>query len=122
MALRFVILEHTVNGAAHFDLMMEVEGEERLFTLQLKNWPPPSKFVELEPHRRIYLDYEGEVSGGRGSVKRVMQGEWKPNKSGQSPFFIGDCPFLLPDGSPEFRLMQQESVIVFGDRDGQEHY
>ncbi|MEE9312702.1 MAG: hypothetical protein V3V10_09865, partial [Planctomycetota bacterium] len=99
--------------AAHFDLLMEVEGEERLFTLQLENWPPPSKFVELKPHRRMYLDYEGEISDGRGSVKRVMSGEWKPNNSGQSPFSNGDCPLLLPDEGPEFRLVQQKNVIEY---------
>ncbi|MHC4839425.1 MAG: hypothetical protein ACYTDT_00490 [Planctomycetota bacterium] len=76
MAMRFVILEHTVNGEVHFDLMMEVDGEEQLRTLQLQNWPPPSRFVEIAPHRKVYLDYEGDVSDGRGVVRRVMSGEW----------------------------------------------
>lgn len=111
MALRFVILEHTVNGAAHFDLLMEVEGEDRLFTLQLENWPPPSKFVELEPHRRMYLDYEGEISDDRGSVKRVMSGEWTPNKSGLSPFYEGNCPRFLPSSGPEFRLSTVDGLV-----------
>ncbi len=29
---------------------------------------------ELPPHRSIYLDYEGEVSGGRGAVERWDSG------------------------------------------------
>ena len=30
---------------------------------------------ELPAHRRVYLDYEGEVSGGRGTVRRWDRGE-----------------------------------------------
>lgn len=113
MGLRFVILKHTVNGAAHFDLLMEAEGEERLFTLRLENWPPPSNFIESEPHRQMYLDFEGEISNGRGVVRQVMKGEWEPNKRGQFPFYNGDSPLFQPDAAPEFRLMQQENVIEY---------
>lgn len=30
--------------------------------------------VRMRDHRRVYLDYEGEVSGERGSVRRVASG------------------------------------------------
>lgn len=80
MGLQYVILEHTVNGAVHFDLMLEVEGQDRLRTLQLARWPLlPGEEValtELPPHRRHYLTYQGEVSGNRGTVRRVETGTW----------------------------------------------
>ncbi len=33
-----------------------------------------AKALELPPHRVAYLDYEGEVSGNRGVVRRVHRG------------------------------------------------
>lgn len=80
MDLQYVILEHTVNGAVHFDLMLEVEGQDRLRTLQLPRWPllpgEEVSFTELPPHRRDYLTHEGEVSGNRGKVRRIESGTW----------------------------------------------
>lgn len=35
---------------------------------------------QLPDHRLAYLDYEGEVSGGRGSVTRYDQGEYRLEK------------------------------------------
>ena len=60
---------------SHYDLMLERPGEERLLTFAL-DAPPPGKpgdesalGYRRKDHRRIYLDYEGDVSGGRGSVR-----------------------------------------------------
>lgn len=75
-----MILEHSVNGSVHFDLMLEVAGQELLRTFQLARWPlavgEACVCAQLADHRRAYLDYEGEVSGGRGSVQRVAAGSW----------------------------------------------
>lgn len=80
MSQRFVILRHEVSGAVHFDLMLEIPGQEKLRTLQLAKWPlAPGEScpsTELAPHRAEYLDYEGEVSGNRGTVTRIAQGTW----------------------------------------------
>ncbi|MCB9893387.1 MAG: hypothetical protein H6839_02945 [Planctomycetes bacterium] len=96
MAQRFVILEHTVNGEAHYDLMLEVEGQEKLRTFQLARWPlsvgESCLCRRLDDHRRAYLDYQGEVSGGRGVVRRVESGTWS-----------GD-PRLQLSGSETFTL------------------
>lgn len=74
-------MRHEVNGAAHFDLMLEVEGADRLQTWQLERWPlavgETCAVRELAPHRRHYLDFEGELSGGRGCVARVAAGHWR---------------------------------------------
>lgn len=74
----------------HFDLMLENDG-------QLATWALPMipKIGEqcpallLPKHRIDFLDYEGPVSRGRGTVKRVMSGH-----------FSGDefAVRLIPDG------------------------
>ncbi|MFO0864423.1 MAG: DNA polymerase ligase N-terminal domain-containing protein [Gemmataceae bacterium] len=73
---RFVLLEHD-HPTLHWDLMLE-EGDS------LRTWRLPSprfggepmEATSLAPHRLAYLDYEGPVSGGRGSVKRVDAGTY----------------------------------------------
>jgi hypothetical protein len=67
---RFAILEHDWNGV-HWDFLVE-DGPS------LRSWAIDSPIVEgvdlparsLPTHRAIYLEYEGEVSGGRGTVRR----------------------------------------------------
>jgi hypothetical protein len=71
---RFVILEHLWDGI-HWDLMLE-DGEG------LRTWAIDAPVVEgrnlparaLPTHRRIYLEYEGEIAGGRGRVRRIDEG------------------------------------------------
>jgi hypothetical protein len=73
---RFVVLEHDW-PSPHFDLMID-DGQERLRTFALDRLPDntsePVLVPELARHRRSYLDYEGPVSGGRGSVRRIDAG------------------------------------------------
>ncbi len=76
---RFAILEHDW-PTRHWDLLLE-------HGTNLKSWrllkaPHPGQFVYAEPiadHRLLYLDYEGEVSGDRGTVTQwdtgVYEGE-----------------------------------------------
>jgi hypothetical protein len=74
---RFVLLEHTWNGV-HWDFMLEV-GEV------LRTWAIDSPIVlgeslkarALNDHRKFYLDYEGPISGDRGSVRRVDTGTFR---------------------------------------------
>jgi hypothetical protein len=71
---RFVILEHD-HPHLHWDLMLE-DGDT-LRTWRLSDLPRSGVWVDAEeiaPHRLAYLDYEGEVSGGRGTVKRWERG------------------------------------------------
>jgi hypothetical protein len=74
--LRYVVLHHMGVEAAHFDLMVETSAGSKLATWRLPNWPPRDGdlFVGLGDHRREYLEYEGEISGNRGRVKRVARG------------------------------------------------
>ena len=74
---RFVILRHDHPRGVHFDFMLEAGGV-------LKTWAlpePPRPGVEMEcealgDHRLAYLDYEGPISGDRGSVVRWDRGEY----------------------------------------------
>jgi hypothetical protein len=68
---QFVILRHESSQGLHFDFMLETGGV-------LKTWAlpqPPEPGLEMQcealaDHRLAYLDYEGSVSGNRGSVVR----------------------------------------------------
>ena len=67
---RFVILEHDF-PTRHWDFMLELG--DLLKTWRLAAPPQVGSAVVAEPsfdHRRIYLDYEGPISGGRGTVTR----------------------------------------------------
>ena len=74
---QFVILRHENPPGAHFDLMLEVGGV--LKTWALPQPPRPGARIECEAladHRPAYLDYEGPISGGRGSVTRWDRGTY----------------------------------------------
>ena len=82
---RFVVLEHD-HPELHWDLMLEAGGVLRTWRLHapplLALPSPPSDGGEGRvrggavratasfDHRLAYLDYEGPVSGGRGTVRR----------------------------------------------------
>ena len=81
---RFVLLRHEMPSNAargsHWDLMLENQGV--LLTWELPKLPPgplPASFEQLgirrlPDHRIDYLEYEGPVSDGRGTVQRVDNG------------------------------------------------
>jgi hypothetical protein len=67
---RFVILEHD-HPTRHWDLMLETGPVLR--TWRLAQPPEPGRPVEAAAsfdHRPVYLDYEGPISGNRGTVRR----------------------------------------------------
>jgi hypothetical protein len=74
---RFVVLEHAWNGV-HWDFMLE-HGDV------LRTWAIDTPIVAdrdlparpLADHRAIYLDFEGEISGNRGRVRRVDAGTYR---------------------------------------------
>lgn len=81
---QFVLLEHRWNGV-HWDFMLEVGDVLRTWAIDAPIVPGsrlPAR--ELSPHRRVYLDYEGEISGDRGMVRRIDRGAyhvqtWEPD-------------------------------------------
>lgn len=79
---RFVLLYHQLAAdhvdESHYDLMLE-EGDQ-LRTWRLAEKPDLSAPVQgqaIFPHRLAYLDYEGEITGNRGSVIRVDRGTYQ---------------------------------------------
>ena len=115
---RFVILRHDAPQGLHFDFLLEVSGVLRTWALP----QPPDSGVEmackaLPDHRVEYLDYEGPVSGGRGTVDRwdwgtyglqvgeaaspeapaatVPRGQFPRNEEGDRSMFSGD---VFPGG------------------------
>jgi hypothetical protein len=78
---RFVILRHELPSGgprgSHWDLMFERNEVLRTWALeQLPDESQPSVAHELADHRLEYLDYEGPVSAGRGSVARWDEGQY----------------------------------------------
>ena len=67
---RFAALLHD-HPWAHVDWL--VERGNMLLAWRLARMPTPGAVIEataLPPHRRHYLNYEGPVGGGRGTVAR----------------------------------------------------
>jgi hypothetical protein len=74
---RFVLLEHTWNGV-HWDFMLEAGDVLRTWAIDEpleRGRDLPAR--ALGDHRKAYLEYEGELSGNRGSVKRVDRGTFQ---------------------------------------------
>ncbi len=97
MSRRFVLLRHECPGEfgtpSHWDFMLEADGV--LMTWQLRrlpsSWsaalqqravsspttsPTTAPAIRLADHRLAYLDYEGPLSGKRGSVRCVDRGTY----------------------------------------------
>lgn len=83
----FVLLEHDAREAPdaaaratglHWDLLIDLEGGERVATWRLAADPiaaaQPVPAFRIGEHRRAYFDYEGQVGGGRGVVRRLDRG------------------------------------------------
>ena len=89
---RFVVLTHD-HPFLHWDLMLE-QGDS------LRTWRlvrPPDTAISiaaeaLPDHRLAYLDYEGPVSGGRGTVECWDEGTYETVESttdGVAVRFVG---------------------------------
>lgn len=74
---RFVILEHN-HPERHWDFMLEMGDVLWTWRLERPPEPPvgPIGAARIGDHRVFYLDYEGPVSGGRGSVTRWDAGQF----------------------------------------------
>lgn len=66
---RFVLLAHD-HPWPHLDLMLEDGPALRTWRLESDPEAGPTVAEPLPAHRPAYLDYEGPVSGGRGTVVR----------------------------------------------------
>jgi len=81
MPTRFTFARHERSGDPHFDLFLEPQEGARLMTWNLPSMPKAGTSVvgrRIADHRAIYLDFEGEISDGRGHVTLIDTGtcEW----------------------------------------------
>ncbi len=101
IANRFVVLLHQPGIASkrdakpHYDWMFE--ADDQLLTWATAPMDPGIESIQindpiviscepLPPHRLAYLEYEGEVSGGRGWVTRLLTGRYTLNQFGDDLF------------------------------------
>ena len=78
---RFVVLFHAMpqpgKRDSHWDFMLENDGVLRTWALDIEpDRVDEQRASQLADHRLAYLDYEGEVSGGRGAVARWDAGNY----------------------------------------------
>ncbi len=88
---RFVVLEHdSPQQGRHWDFMLEHEGT--LATWALPAVPhcllEPTGAERLPDHRLAYLEYEGPISGGRGSVVRYDAGTYLGESFSDSQWIV----------------------------------
>lgn len=116
---RFVILEHD-HPELHWDFMLE--AGDVLHTWRLTRAPADPgcaiPALALADHRLLYLDYEGPVSGGRGTVRRWDAGDYVEVFAAPSSMRVmvlrgarvqGQIRLEYIDGSAwSFRVLSQE--------------
>lgn len=74
----YVILTHDSPAGTHWDLMLELG--DSLATWSLEQPPDSDRPIPAEAlpdHRTAYLEYEGPVSGNRGSVTQWDRGTYQ---------------------------------------------
>jgi hypothetical protein len=78
---RYVLLRHETPAGyprpSHWDFMIEVAGALRTWALEEK--PTEGREIpaeQLADHRIAYLELEGQISGGRGTVSRIDRGRY----------------------------------------------
>ena len=75
---RFVILQHESPRGCHWDFMLE--ARDALATWSMAEPPDAASAIPAEAlpdHRMAYLEYEGPISAGRGSVTRWDHGTFE---------------------------------------------
>jgi hypothetical protein len=81
-----VVLAHWRASDLHYDWLLAPPGDPEALLWTARVWRPPRDWscagawgLEVAaPHRRRYLTYQGPLSRGRGSVRRVARGHFAP--------------------------------------------
>src|SRR5262245_38456350 len=91
-----VLLRHDLpDGGFHYDWMIQraatADGPLLTFRTPARiDQPGLTRFEaeRLDDHRAAYLDYEGVISGGRGTVSRIATGEVAVSERSPSSILI----------------------------------
>lgn len=73
---RYVVLAHHTTPF-HYDLMLEHGDALATWSFDEPPGTDGQACRRIQDHRKAYLDYEGEVSGGRGRVERWDGGTYE---------------------------------------------
>lgn len=107
---RFVILRHDCSRGEHFDLMLDVGGVLKTWSLpQTPEIGVESLCEALADHRIEYLDYEGPVSGDRGTVTRWDCGTYSLERQGDAEWIVQLCGKKFSGRASLFRLEPESS-------------
>ncbi len=112
---RYVIQQHFLpDGTFHFDLMFEEENVLKTYQLKdIQKLINGEKILgkNIQDHRIIYLDYEGEISGNRGYVKIFDKGFYITNKKDSNliEFVVESSQF---NGEIKINFLDIEKQIV----------
>ena len=116
---RFVVLRHEPGAASehelHWDLMLEQDSSLRTWALDSE--PEMGLSIEgreLPDHRQDYLDYEGPVSGQRGSVTQFDRGTFRVLRQSSDELVIElDGEHLRGEVTLQRRGEDQRWLVVF---------
>lgn len=76
--MRFAIARHDGSPEGdHYDLLLESGDVLRTWRFQAAHFEAPQPAKQLKDHRKKYLEYEGEISGGRGRVSIYETGTYE---------------------------------------------
>lgn len=112
---RFALLIHDSPRGLHYDFLLE--AGDVLKTWALPRLPEAGVEIPcdvLPDHRPLYLDYEGPISGGRGTVSRWDRGEFVADAWNESEIrvqlagerLIGRIELRrLPDDAGRWRIL-----------------
>jgi len=105
---RTVLLRHELpDGSWHFDWLLEHTDHPDPLLAAFRVWVPVHstgafEAQRMQDHRALYLEYEGPLSQGRGSVVRVQTGACKILVDAPRAFIaeaaFGDGPLLRYEG------------------------
>ncbi len=75
---------------------------------EIPSGPLTFQALRLAPHRLAYLDYEGEISGGRGHVERKVSGTYAPAVSPDTDSLIIELDAVQLRGHVKARHLQDD--------------
>lgn len=125
-----LLAHHLPDGTFHYDWLLDPGDNRPLIAFRTQAYiPDVASFdaTRIQPHRRLYLEYEGPISGNRGEVRRIASGRCIVQVDAVKHFtadvcFDGlDSIWVRIEGEPFAYGAQFESGAEGDGGDSQEH-